>query len=63
MLAKDHDTAREAASKVTMELSELPSVVSIDEAIAARSFFPKLGTSEFHRGDPAKVFAKPGADV
>ena len=49
ILANTHEQATQAARKVVVVYEDLPAVVSIEEAIAAKSFYP--GTHEIISGD------------
>ena len=55
VVAADPDLARHAASKVKVEYHKLPALLSIDDAIEAKSFFP-IPDASIDFGDPDAAF-------
>jgi len=60
VIAETHEQAMHAARKVEVTYDELTPVVSIEEAIAAQSFYPTV--HEIKRGDVEAVAASAAAD-
>jgi len=58
ILATNVDIARRAAKLVMIDYEDLDPVVSIDDAIQAKSFFPAPGHFPFKVGDPTAAFTK-----
>ncbi|CAM0874142.1 unnamed protein product [Alopecurus aequalis] len=61
VVADTHDNAKSAANKVNIEYTELPAILSIEEAVKAGSFHPNT-TRCLSKGDVEQCFASNTCD-
>ena len=57
VVAKDQDTAQRAARAVVVEYEDLPAIITIEEAIAANSYYNNSDRNTMECGDISAAFA------